>query len=496
MARADVGGHDENRVFEVDGVAETVGQLAVLKNLQQDVEDIRMRLLDFVKQHDRVRRTLDALGELTALLVAHVARRQTDELGDGVLLHVLRHIEADERLVGAEEELGQSAGHFRFAHAGWSQEQERADGAMRRLEAGARAANSAGEGADGLLLRDDALVQLFLDAEQLLRLFFLDAGDGHAGPAGDNILDVLAADNAGSRVVEVVLVAESAQILALLALLVGVEAGLLELVVGDGRVHAMDDELDALLHLGDFIGQRSLAQLDARAGLVDEVDGLVGQEAIGDVAIGVRDRELDRVVGVADGVELLVAVLDAHDDLDGIGLVGRRHLDGLEAALERAVLLDGLAELGRCGCADALNFATREGGLEDVGRVERTLGGARTDERVQLVNEDDGVLILHQLLHDGLEALFKLAAVLGSRNDEREVEREDALVGEKRGHFAVGDALGKAFDDGGFAHAGFADEHRVVFGAAAEDLNDAFELAIAADERIELRIHGGLGEVA
>jgi hypothetical protein len=115
---------------------------------------------------------------------------------------------------------------------------------------------------------------------------------------------------------------------------------------------------------------------------------------------------------------------------------------------------------------------------------------------VQLVDEDDGVLILHQLFHDGLEPLFKLAAVFGAGHDEREVEAEDALVGEEAGHFAVGDALGEAFDDGRLAHAGLADEHGIVLGAAAENLDDALEFAVAADQRIELPVHGGLGQVA
>ena len=53
--RAQVRRHDDDRVLEVDRVAETVGQLAVFKHLQQDVVDIRMRLLDFVQQNDRVR---------------------------------------------------------------------------------------------------------------------------------------------------------------------------------------------------------------------------------------------------------------------------------------------------------------------------------------------------------------------------------------------------------------------------------------------------------
>ncbi len=63
--------------------------------------------------------------------------------------------------------------------------------------------------------------------------------------------------------------AKSAQVLALFAFLVRVETRLLELVVRDGVFHAMNDELDALLHFGDLLGQRSLAQLDARPGFVN-----------------------------------------------------------------------------------------------------------------------------------------------------------------------------------------------------------------------------------
>src|SRR2546421_232484 len=53
-ARAQVRGHDDDRVLEVDGVAEAVGQLTVLKHLQQNVVNIRVRLLDLVQQNDRV----------------------------------------------------------------------------------------------------------------------------------------------------------------------------------------------------------------------------------------------------------------------------------------------------------------------------------------------------------------------------------------------------------------------------------------------------------
>ena len=49
---ADVRGHDDDRVAEIDRVALTVGQTALVENLQEDVEDVGMRLLDLVEEHD------------------------------------------------------------------------------------------------------------------------------------------------------------------------------------------------------------------------------------------------------------------------------------------------------------------------------------------------------------------------------------------------------------------------------------------------------------
>ena len=115
---------------------------------------------------------------------------------------------------------------------------------------------------------------------------------------------------------------------------------------------------------------------------------------------------------------------------------------------------------------------------------------------MQLVDEDDGVLILHQLLHDGLEPLFKLAAILGAGDDQRKIERQDPLVGEKARHVALGDALREPFDDGGLADARLSDQHGIVLGAPAQNLHHALELMISANERIEHAIHRRLRQVA
>jgi hypothetical protein len=70
---ADVRGHDHDRVLEVDRPPLGVGQAAVVEDLEQHVEDIRMRLLDLVKEQHGVGPPPNGLGELARLLITDVA---------------------------------------------------------------------------------------------------------------------------------------------------------------------------------------------------------------------------------------------------------------------------------------------------------------------------------------------------------------------------------------------------------------------------------------
>ena len=298
------------------------------------------------------------------------------------------------------------------------------------------------------------------------------------------------------RRLDVELLADELQVLARRHFLLAVELRLLEVLLADRALHLLDGDADALVDLAELLAVAGLAQLGARAGLVDQVDRLVGQEAVGDVAVRLVDRRLDRLARVLDVMEALVAILDAEQDVDRLALARRIDLDRLEAALERAILLDVLAVFGRRRRADAANLAARQRRLEDVGGVERAFGRSRADQRVQLVDEDDDVRVVGQLLHDRLEALFELAAILGAGDDQRDVEGENPLVGEEVRHVAVDDLLRQPFDDRGLADARLADQHGVVLGAAAEHLLDALELVLAADQRVELVLHRRLGQVA
>ena len=114
---------------------------------------------------------------------------------------------------------------------------------------------------------------------------------------------------------------------------------------------------------------------------------------------------------------------------------------------------------------------------------------------MELVDEEDDVAALLDLLHDLLQPLLELAAVLRAGDEGGEVERVDLLALEDLGHLVRGDPLREALDDGGLADAGLADEDGVVLLAAREDLHDPLDLRLAADDRVELALLGLLREV-
>src|SRR5438477_13217835 len=98
-----------------------------------------------------------------------------------MLFHKFRHVKANHGTLAAEKELGQRSRHFGFADARRSQEQKRADGTVRMLQARPRAPNRARERRERRSLRYDALMRGVLDAERFLGVPSCNSGELYAG---------------------------------------------------------------------------------------------------------------------------------------------------------------------------------------------------------------------------------------------------------------------------------------------------------------------------
>ena len=234
-----------------------------------------------------------------------------------------------------------------------------------------------------------------------------------------------------------------------------------------------------------------------RGGFVDEVDRLVRQEAVRNVPVRQGRSRDKRGIADADAMVQFVFFLQAAKNRDGV-LDGRlADEDRLEAAGESRVLFDMLAVFVERGRADAMQFAARQRGLEQVGGVHRAIRLAGPDQRVHLVDEqDDPARGRRDFVEDGFQPFLELAAIFGAGDQRAHVERKQALVAQAFRDVAIDDPQREAFDDRRLADAGLADQDRIVLGAARKHLNGAADFLIAADHRVELAFARRLREVA
>ena len=557
---AEVRGQDDDRIFEVYGSALRVCDSAVVEDLQQHVEHVRVRLFNLVKQNDRVRTAADRFGQLTAFLIAHVSGRCANQTRHGEFLHILRHVDADEVLLVVKQRRGKRFGELRFADAGRTQEQERAERTVRVLDTGSASLDCFGNDADCLVLPDDALVERIFQMQQLFALRFHQPRDRDTGPALDDLcnfffrylvaqqiralgilrllfilLELLfelrqvaifelrsffvLAVFLGSFDIAVQLLDLFTQLLDLTDCLFfvfplrlhGVEAlavfGKLLLQLGKARLGKLvvlvferclfDLHLDNLaVDDVEFGRHRVHFGADHGASLVDEVDCLIGQEPVGDIAVTERCGGNDRGVRNLDAVEDLVSRFQTTQDCNRI--LNRRLLDqnGLEPALECRVLFDILPVFIERRCADAVQLAARQHRLEEVAGVHRAFGLARADNGMQLVDEeDDSAFGFLDLGQNSFQPLFKFAAVFCARNQAAHIQREDGLILQCLRHLAGDNPLRQTFDDCRLADARFADENGVVFRFPGQNADHVSDFLITTDDGVHLLLACALDKI-
>src|SRR5256885_3284387 len=194
VGAASITGHNHHGILEVYRATLTIGQTAIVHNLQQRVEDLWMRLLNLVQQDYAVRAAAYLLGQLTTLVVSNIAWRATEQTRDRMWLHVLRHIQADQVILTAEQFSGYGFGHFRLTYTGRTKEQERTNRALWILQTCTRAANGARNSANSLVLTDYTLAQIIFQVQQVLALTLEHLADGHTCPVLNDLSNQFGSD--------------------------------------------------------------------------------------------------------------------------------------------------------------------------------------------------------------------------------------------------------------------------------------------------------------
>ncbi|GKT53857.1 ATP-dependent Clp protease ATP-binding protein subunit ClpB [Colletotrichum tofieldiae] len=545
---AQVGGHDDDAVLGVDDTALTVGDAAVVHELEEDGQHLLGSLFHLVEEEDGERLAAEGLGELATGIVADVSRGSTNHPAKSMSLLVLGHVEADHGLGVVEEELGESLGQESLTGTGGTAEQE-AGWLVGVAETRPLEADGVGDGLDGFLLTDDDLTEDLLHVDELILFARLEASDGDASPAGHDLVDVVGGDNIGDH--GVVVLAGSVES--------GVGSGLLGLellddgaLLGDGAILKVGS-LGVVSGVGGFL-QTLLELVELRLGHMDLLTSLDLAEVL-----------------LAERFQLLLDVLGVLSRLDQAGLGGLILLllqsgnfnhDLAELALERVddfglrLSCDsnsggGLVDQvdGRVGKSPGSEVAsskvggcyqgvikngdavvsvvslletTEDGnGLADAGFLDKDLleptfessilfdilavlgKGRGTDavqlttskhglqQQVDLVDEEDNHLLgILNLLQNTLHPLLKLSAVLASGHQGADVERQQLAGLQVVGHIAVDDALGETFDDGSLTDSGLTDEDGVVLRPARQDPYDSPDLLLAANDGVHILVSG------
>ena len=250
------------------------------------------------------------------------------------------------------------------------------------------------------------------------------------------------------------------------------------------------------LELIDFLRRGVEFHTQVCGRLIDQINGLIRQLTPGDVPVGQLGCGYECVIADGHLVVGLVLGCDAAQDRDGVldARLTDEHL--LEAAFERRILFDVLTVFVKRGGADQAQFTARKHRLEHVARVHRAFCSTGSDDGVDFVDEGDDLPVrILDLIEHGLEAFLEFAAILRSGDHGAQIKADEFLVAQRARYIPGNDALGETFDDGGFADARLTDQHRVVLGAAGQDLDDTADFLITADHRVELAFLRGGGQV-
>ena len=192
----------------------------------------------------------------------------------------------------------------------------------------------------------------------------------------------------------------------------------------------------------------------------------------------------------------LVTIPQPLEDGNGFFHTGFFDFHRLKTAFQSGVFLNVLAVLFNGGSTDSLQLATRQHGLQNRGSVNRAFCRPRTDQGMNLIDEQDDVPTSADFLQYLLETFLEVAAVARARHQRAHIQGIKLFIFQGFRDVAADNTLSQSFHHGGFTHPGFAHQDRIVLGAPGQNLHDAFHFLGPPDDRVKFGLARSLSEVA
>ena len=493
--RAKVTGHDDDSIREVHGAALTIGQTTIIEYLQKNIEEIRMRLFDFIEEDDAVRRLSHGIGQLAAFFIADISWRRTDETGHFVFLHVFRHIETNHIFLTAKHAFSERSGQLGLADTGRAEEEEGTDRTFRILHAGTRTTDRRGNGMDSLILTDHSLMQLFFQMEQALGVALLQILQRYPRPFSDDFCHIFFRD---FKIIMIrplpVLLHEGDLTLHLLGSIT-ILGGFFKILRSHSRFLFFQKGGQLFFLLFQRIRCRRRFHADLGGGFIDDIDGFIRLETIRDVTTGKFDSRFHCFIGDLCFMKGFVAITQTLQDLQRIFRCRFTDFDRLEATFQSSILFDILLIFFQSGRTDAAQLPACQSRFHDIGCIHGAFRRACSHQCMQFIDEKDPVFMFLHFINDFFQPFLKFASVLGTGDDGGHIERNHMAVLQDLRHIMRNDPLCKPFCDGCLAYARLTDEDRVVLISAGQDLDHTIDLRLTPDDRVDLALFGFFIEV-
>ncbi len=347
-------------MLKVYGSALGIGDPAIVQHLEQDIEHIRMGLLQLIEQNDRIGLPADLFGQLTSLIIAHIARRGTNELGNGILLHIFGHIHPNQVVLTVKQLRSQGLYQLGLAHAGGTHE-NKAHRAALGGNAHSAPSNGTGYRRNGLILAHDTLFEVLLQGLELLIFLRLYLTGGNLGPELNDPGQIFHGQSGPGLALQLMdgavqlqcLTAQQGQTLIVLFIVLS--------VIGE-HAHLQFNIRPLFLGSGKTADIRIL-EVHIGAGLIDQVDGLIRQEPVGDIPLRQQNCLPCNFGRDRNPMELFIIAGNSPENIHSLFNGRLAYRNRLEPALQCRILFDVLAILVKGSRAQHLNLAPGQGGL-------------------------------------------------------------------------------------------------------------------------------------